>query len=68
MGNEWREHVKKTMASMKASGKKVMLKDVLKQAAKTYKKGSKSVTGGKTQKKKSSKRKTRKAKSGKRKH
>ena len=70
MANAWREHVKKTMAEMKAKAKggKVMLKDVLKQAAKTYKKGSKSVTSGKTQKKKSSKRKTRKAKSGKKKH
>jgi len=38
--NPWREHVKKTMALMKASAKdgKVMLKDVLKQAGKTYKK------------------------------
>jgi len=38
--NSWREHVKKTMALMKAksSGKTVMLKDVLKQAGKTYKK------------------------------
>ena len=68
MANEWREHVKKTMASMKAIGKKVMLKDVLKAAAKTYKKGSKSLAGGKTQKRKSSKRKAHKAKSGKRKH
>jgi hypothetical protein len=41
MANEWREHVKKTMNQMKASapkGKTVMLKDVLKAAAKTYKK------------------------------
>ena len=40
MANAWREHVKKTMAKMKADakGKTVMLKDVLKAAGKTYKK------------------------------
>ena len=40
MANAWREHVKKTMAEMKAKSKdgKVMLKDVLKAAGKSYKK------------------------------
>ena len=40
MANAWREHVKKTMVKMKAEakGKTVMLKDVLKEAGKTYKK------------------------------
>ena len=40
MANAWREHVKKTMTAMKAAAKdgKVMLKDVLKAAGKTYKK------------------------------
>ena len=40
MANAWREHVKQTMGIMKKSSKsgKVMLKDVLKSAAKTYKK------------------------------
>lgn len=40
MANAWSEHVKKTMSEMKASAKdgKVMLKDVLKAAGKTYKK------------------------------
>ena len=74
MGNEWREHVKKTMVSMKAAsnGKVVMLKDVLKAAAKTYKK-SKNVgvavvsSNKKSSKRKSSKRKSFKRKSSKRK-
>ena len=40
MANAWREHVKKTMVKMKAEakGETVMLKDVLKEAGKTYKK------------------------------
>ena len=51
MANAWREHVKKTMTEMKAKGGKVMLKDVLKAAAKTYKKSGKSSTSaGKTRK------------------
>lgn len=57
MANAWREHVKKTMAEMKskAHGKTVMLRDVLKQAGKTYKKSGKSAaSGGKTMKKKRS--------------
>ena len=46
MANEWRAHVKKTMAEMKSKAKdgKVMLKDVLKAAGKTYKKVSHSVS------------------------
>jgi len=59
MANAWREHVKKTMAEMKskAHGKTVMLRDVLKQAGKTYKKSGKSAaTAGKTMKKKTAKR------------
>ena len=65
MANDWRAHVKKTMSEMKSTGKKVMLKDVLKMAAKTYKKDSKSAASasGSEHKKKTSKRKTRKAKS-----
>jgi|UniRef100_A0A6C0CI97 hypothetical protein len=42
MANEWRAHVKKTMEEMKKSAPKgvtVMLKDVLKKAKTTYKKG-----------------------------
>ena len=61
MANAWREHVKKTMDMMKKSSKngKVMLKDVLKSAAKTYK------TVGKSDatKTKKNKRKTRHNKS-----
>jgi len=58
MANAWREHVKKTMAEMRsaASDGKVMLKDVLKQAGKTYKKPANSSDSKKTQKKKSTKR------------
>jgi len=43
MANAWREHVKKTMSEMKskAKGGKIMLKDVLKAAGKTYKKAGK---------------------------
>ena len=69
MANDWRAHVKKTMSEMKSTGKKVMLKDVLKMAAKTYKKESKSAaassssSSGSEHKKKTSKRKSRKAKS-----
>lgn len=46
MGNEWRDHVKKTMAEMKSQSTDgtVMLKDVLKVAGKTYKKASKTVS------------------------
>jgi len=42
MANEWRAHVKKTMDEMKKSAPKgvtIMLKDVLKKAKVTYKKG-----------------------------
>ena len=57
MANAWREHVKKTMGEMKAKGGKVMLKDVLKAAAKTYKKsGKSSASAGKTRKRKTAKR------------
>jgi len=55
MANAWREHVKKTMSEMKskAKGGKIMLKDVLKAAGKTYKKSGKSAaSGGKSMKKK----------------
>jgi Arc/MetJ family transcription regulator len=55
MANAWREHVKKTMAEMKskAKGGKIMLRDVLKQAGKTYKKAGKAAaSGGKSMKKK----------------
>ena len=58
MANAWREHVKKTMSEMKskAKGGKIMLKDVLKQAGKTYKKSGKAAaSGGKTMKKKQKK-------------
>jgi hypothetical protein len=61
MANAWREHVKKTMAEMKAKAKggKVMLKDVLKAAGKTYKKSGKSSDSSrKTHKRKSHKRKS----------
>ena len=53
MANAWREHVKKTMAEMKAKAKggKIMLKDVLKQAGKTYKNTEKSSAAKKTHKK-----------------
>ena len=54
--NPWREHVKKTMTEMKAKGGKVMLKDVLKAAAKTYKKSGQSASAGKTRKRKTAKR------------
>jgi hypothetical protein len=70
MANAWREHVKKTMAKMKADakGKTIMLKDVLKAAGKTYKKsGDAAVKHSKTAKRKSSKKKTAKRKSSKRK-
>jgi hypothetical protein len=56
MANAWREHVKKTMGEMKAKGGKVMLKDVLKAAAKTYKKSGHSASAGKTRKRKTAKR------------
>ena len=56
MANAWREHVKKTMGEMKAKGGKVMLKDVLKAAAKTYKKSGQSASAGKTRKRKTAKR------------
>jgi len=56
MANAWREHVKKTMTEMKAKGGKVMLKDVLKAAAKTYKKSVHSASAGKTHKRKTAKR------------
>lgn len=56
MANAWREHVKKTMTEMKAKGGKVMLKDVLKAAAKTYKKSGQSASAGKTRKRKTAKR------------
>lgn len=55
MANAWREHVKKTMGEMKAKGGKVMLKDVLKAAAKTYKKSGQSASAGKTRKRKTAK-------------
>jgi hypothetical protein len=58
MANAWREHVKKTMSEMKskAKGGKIMLKDVLKAAGKTYKKSGKAAaSGGKTMKKKQKK-------------
>jgi hypothetical protein len=55
MANAWREHVKKTMTEMKAKGGKVMLKDVLKAAAKTYKKSGQSASAGKTRKRKTAK-------------
>ena len=46
MPNAWAEHVEKTMRVMKSKAKdgKVMLKDVLKEAGKTYKKIGKSIT------------------------
>ena len=56
MANAWREHVKKTMGEMKAKGGKIMLKDVLKAAAKTYKKSGQSASAGKTRKRKTAKR------------
>ena len=70
MANAWREHVKKTMSEMKAKAKggKVMLKDVLKAAGKTYKKsGKSSASAGKTRKRKSAKKgkKGKRGKSGK---
>ena len=70
MANAWREHVKKTMADMKAKAKggKIMLKDVLKAAGKTYKKSGKSAaSSGKTRKRKTAKKgkKGKKGKSGK---
>ena len=71
MSNAWREHVKKTMGEMKAKGGKVMLKDVLKAAAKTYKKSGQSASAGKTRKRKTAKkgkkggRKGKKSRSGK---
>jgi len=71
MANAWREHVKKTMSEMKAKAKggKVMLKDVLKAAGKTYKKPAHaSGDRKKTHKKKTHKKKTHKKKSAKRKH
>lgn len=55
MANAWSEHVKKTMGEMKAKGGKVMLKDVLKAAAKTYKKSGQSASAGKTRKRKTAK-------------
>ena len=69
MANAWREHVKKTMTEMKskAKGGKIMLKNVLKAAAKTYKKSGASASAGKTRKRKTAKRgkKGKKGKSGK---
>ena len=47
MANEWRKHVSKTMEEMKKSSPKgvtVMLKDVLKKAKETYKKGESKVS------------------------
>ncbi len=70
MANAWREHVKKTMVKMKAEakGKTVMLKDVLKEAGKTYKKsGDAGVKHHKTAKRKTAKRKSSKKKSSKKK-
>ena len=70
MANAWREHVKKTMVKMKAEakGETVMLKDVLKEAGKTYKKsGDAGVKHHKTAKRKSSKKKSSKKKTAKRK-
>ena len=70
MVNAWREHVKKTMVKMKAEakGETVMLKDVLKEAGKTYKKsGDAAVKHSKTTKKKTAKRKSIKKKTAKRK-
>lgn len=54
MANEWREHVKKTMGGMKSKAKdgKVMLKDVLKEAGRTYKKIGKSITAAVSESKK----------------
>jgi len=53
MVNDWRAHVKKTMMEMKAKAKdgKVMLKDVLKAAGKTYKKSGVSSSASKKVKK-----------------
>ena len=70
MANAWREHVKKTMVKMKAEakGETVMLKDVLKEAGKTYKKsGDAGVKHHKTAKRKSSKKKSSKKKTARRK-
>jgi|APSaa5957512535_1039671.scaffolds.fasta_scaffold92673_2 topoisomerase IA-like protein len=70
MANAWREHVKKTMVKMKAEakGETVMLKDVLKEAGKTYKKsGDAGVKHHKTAKRKTAKRKSSKKKSSKKK-
>jgi len=63
MANAWREHVKKTMTEMKAKAKggKVMLKDVLKVAGKTYKKTGKPAVK-KTQKRKASRKRRRSGK------
>lgn len=69
MANEWRDHVKKTMADMKSKAKdgKVMLKDVLKHAKKTYKKApaaaAKKSVGGKKHKKRTMKKRKTKSKS-----
>ena len=70
MANAWREHVKKTMVKMKAEakGETVMLKEVLKEAGKTYKKsGDAGVKHHKTAKRKSSKKKSSKKKTARRK-
>jgi hypothetical protein len=63
MANAWREHVKKTMTEMKAKAKggKVMLKDVLKAAGKTYKRTGKPAAK-KTQKRKASRKRRRSGK------
>ena len=82
MANEWRNHVKKTMENMKKAAPKgttVMLRDVLKAAKSTYKKGAsvvkktakkvvKKTSKRKTSKRKTSKRKTSKRKTSKRKN
>lgn len=70
MANDWRAHVKKTMAEMKAKAKdgKVMLKEVLKAAGKTYKKVGKSLTSSKSKKARKTKKHRKKKGSKKRKH
>ena len=71
MANAWREHVKKTMSEMKATAKdgKVMLKDVLKAAGKTYKKsGDKTKVQKKTQKKRKTQKKSKRVRRSGKKH
>jgi hypothetical protein len=63
MGNPWLVHVKKTMKNFP----KLQFKQVLKQAKKTWKKGTAALVPKKnTQKRKTGKRKTGKRKTGKR--